>query len=445
MLAQSTGAPSSELPPAVYATAATCASSTLPPAVYATAATCESNALLPRSTRPRLRTVALSLVLAVLSCTAQGFGQELIRSETEWSEQKLRRHLVAFSNDDRLAAVTDVDFSTQPHSHSIKIHEVATWKVIAKRTIRDESEVQTFDAQSSGKVAFLPSGSELVLCDQPRGQTTVWDIASDATRVVSRPPLKLRSSNDAPRPIYLASLSHDGSCIVLSEPEKNRTVIRVQRLDDGEILLEDVIGDWIARQAMFNQDGSAVFAVGERYDDRKKRFSLRVYRWDLQSGKLTKQWGPFPLSGTRVRGNPRDFGHHALSPDGQILATTQHGNFILLTEVATGRTQVVGPHPGNRQAVATFWVGTPDCDVAWFAFAPGQNLLATGAIGSPIVRLWPTGSGGEAGQLEQPDTLSVQDLVSSPSGQLLGVTCMGNKPIWDWSLNIWRLSAKTSQ
>ena len=391
------------------------------------------------------RTLALSILLAVLSCTAQGFGQELIRSETDLSEQKLRRLLVACSNDDRLAAVTEEDFSTQPHGHSIQIHEVVTWKVIAKRTIRDESEVQTFDAQSSGKVAFHSNGSELVLCDHPRGQTTVWDFTSDATRVVSRPPLKLRSANDAPRRIYLASLSHDGSCIVLSEPEKNRTVIRVQRLDDGEILLEDTIGDWIARQAMFSQDGSAAFAVGERYDDRKKRFSLRVYKWDLQSGELVKQWGPFPLNGTRVRGNPRDFGHHALSPDGQILATTQHGNFILLTEVATGRTQVVGPHPGNRQAVPAFWGGTPDCDVTWFAFAPGRNLLATGAIGSPIVHLWPTGRGSEAGQLEQPDTLSVRDLVSSPSGQLLGVTCMGNKPIWDWSLNIWRLSSKTPQ
>lgn len=391
------------------------------------------------------RALALSILLAVLSCTAQVFGQELIRSEIELSEQTLRRRLVAFSNDDRLAAVTEKDYSTQPHGHSIQIHEVATWKVIAKRTIRDESEVQTFEAQSSGKVAFHPNGSELVLCDHPRGQTTIWDFTSDATRVVSRPPLKLRSANDAPRRIYLASLSPDGSCIVLSEPEKNRTVIRVQRLNDGEILLEDTIGDWIARQAMFSQDGSAVFAVGERYDDRKKQFSLRVYKWDLQSGELVKQWGPFPLNGTRVRGNPRDFGRHALSPDGQILATTQHGNFILLTEVATGRTQVVGPHPGNRQAVPTFWVGTPDCDVAWFASAPSQNLLATGAIGSPIVHLWPTGSGGEAGQLEQPDTLSVQDLVSSPSGQLLGVTCLGNKPIQDWSLNIWRLSAKTPQ
>jgi WD40 repeat protein len=367
--------------------------------------------------------IALAGVAVPESC-----GQELLQTI------RVDSLPLAFSPDDRYLAVDAILRGRGGLSH-VTVWETATGKEVTQLAI-----------DRPDWAAFQPNSTKLVIAADPYGELSIWDFVADATTpVIADPP-------DAKRVwTHATSISDDGQLVSVSFLHVNQTTVMVRNLTDGKIVLEDKLGDWRVNHTGFSPDGKRLIALGERREDRRKRFSLHVFCWDLESRERTNQWGPFPKSGTLVKRSPFQYGIDAMSRDGRWIATTTPGNGILLTEVATGRTRQLGPHPITGTAKPFLFgelggmgtqPGRRDCDIWQITFSPDGQYMATSAMGSDIVSLWPVAGSNAPTHLKQPEMIYMSRLRFSPSSKLLAVfgsMLPDNAPR---ITHIWRLTGK---
>jgi len=371
------------------------------------------------------RTTWLAIMAIALAGIAvpELFGQELLQTirGDDWP--------LAFSPDDRYLAM-------RSPRNRYSVWETATGKVVAQLAVGSSA--------ATDFAAFQSNSTKLVLAADPYGELSIWDfVADESTRIVAESLDTERCRADA------QSISDDGRLVSGAVFHLNQTTVRVRSLTDGKTAFEDKLGDWRVRQAEFSPDGKRLIVLGERREDRRKRFSLYVYCWDLETGKRTNQWGPFPKSGTLVKRSPFQYGIDAMSRDGRWIATTTPGNGILLTEVATGRTRQMGPHsitgaanpiPFGAIGGSATVPGVRDCDIWQISFSPDGQFVATTALGSDVVSLWPIASSNAPTHLKQPEMLYMSRLRFSPSSKLLSVdggTRPDNAPRITY---IWRLA-----
>jgi WD40 repeat protein len=353
----------------------------------------------------------------LLNCAA---GQELVCTirEDAWP--------LAFSPNDRYLA-------SKLHDSQVIVWDAATGKKVAQVAV-----------ERPAWAAFQPNNTTLVIATHPYGDLTIWDFAADKQTPV------VREASDAERVWTDAhDLSDDTRFVSLARTNVNQTTVWVQNLTDGQRVFEDKLGDWRVKQAEFSPDGKQLIVLGERREDRKKQFSLHVYCWDLAAGKMTNHWGPFPKSGKLVRRAPVQYGIDAMSPDGHWIATTTPGNGILVTEVATGRSRTLGPHPITSAAGpvpfgamggAAIIPGVLASDIRKLVFAPDGQSFATCAMKSDIVNVWPVAMNAAPTSLTQPDMAFPRQLVFSPSGKYLAVNGSMQPDNAPSITHIWRLA-----
>lgn len=365
------------------------------------------------------------MFVALAGTVPELFGQELlqtIRGE-DWP--------LAFSPDDRYLAM-------RSRRNRYSVWETATGNVVAQLAVGSSA--------ATDFAAFQSNSTKLVLAADPYGELSIWDfVAGASTRIVAASLDTERCRADA------RSISDDGRLVSVAVFHMNQTTVRVRSLTDGKTAFEDKLGDWRVRQAEFSPDGKRLIVLGERREDRRKRFSLHVYCWDLASGERTNQWGPFPKSGTLVKRSPFQYGIDAMSRDGRWIATTTPGNGIRVTEVVTGQAKQLGPHPitGAEKPIpfgviggSVTMPGVRDCDIIGLAFSPDGQFVATSAMGSDIVSLWPVAGNNVPTHLKQPEMLYMSRLRFSPSSKLLAVdggTRPDNAP---HITHIWQLPGK---
>ncbi len=358
-----------------------------------------------------------------------GWSQELVCS--------LRDHTAfgqpAFSADDRLLADR---FSVPGNRETRSQSWAAVWDLAAQREIAR----LPIDEGIAG-VEFLPTGTTLMVYDLPIGSFTLWDFKSGAVRTFVAN--EIESEGSGPGRTQAPCVSPDGRLVAFAKRDSgNNSLVRVRQLEDGALVAEFKVGDEIITELSFGRDGTSILAEGQRWDQRKKQYQLRVYKCDLESGKKSDEWGPFPMTGIRGRVSTKDFGVHHMSVDGRTLATTLLGNGVLVIDVATGRHNTVGPHPTTLDLATVrqgFFGGTPGSVISTLAFHPSGTLLATGAWGSGVVHFWPVSSRTATESLDQPEMVSVLRLTFSASGRLLAVNGTRDIPSRQHLAHVWRL------
>jgi WD40 repeat protein len=343
------------------------------------------------------------LAIALAGMTVpESCGQELLQTI------RVDSYPLAFSPDDRYLAMRP------PRGSHVTVWETDTGKDVAQLAI-----------DRPDWVAFQPNSTKLVIAADPYGELSIWDFVADSST-----PIVTETSDTERVRAFTRSISDDGQFVSSVVQHGNQTTVMVRNLTDGKIMLEDKLGDWQVNHTGFSPDGKRLIAMGERREERRKRFSLHVYCWDLESGEKTNQWGPFPKNGTLVKRAPIQYGFDTMSRDGRWIATTTRGNGILLTEVATGQSRQLGPHPITGTAKPFLFgelggmgtqPGRRDCDIWHITFSPDGQFVATSAMGSDIVSLWPVAGNNAPTHLKQPEMIYVSRLRFSPSSKLLAV------------------------
>lgn len=359
--------------------------------------------------RQRRRTTWLAiLAIAVAGMAApDSYGQQLLQTIRTDSLP------LAFSPDDRYL-VTDAVRGRGG------LPNVAVWDTAAGK------ERARLAVEHPEYAAFQPNSTKLMIISDSGRKLSIWDFA--ATN--SAPIIADFPEAEPGRAFDGHSVSDDGRLVSFTIFQTNQTIVRVWNLTDGKTVFEDKVGDWRIHQTGFSPDGKRLIALGERREDRRKRFSLYVYCWDLESGEKTNQWGPFPKSGTLVKRGPFQYGIDAMTCDGRWIATTIPGNGIRVTEVATGQARQLGPHPITGAANPIPFgalggmvnvPGARDCDIWRLTFSPDGQLVATAAMGSDIVSLWSVAGNNAPTHLKQPEMIYISRLRFSPSSKLLAV------------------------
>ena len=278
----------------------------------------------------------------------------------------------------------------------------------------------------------MPGGEQLALLDEPRGSITLWEFLTGSIRRLDV------IDPDSDGALASFAISPDGTHVAVSgRMGRWKNEITVRHIFDGSRVVDlKLVG--CARQIIFGSDNASLTVAKERYNRRKKKFSAYVCKWDIEDGEQTNERGPFPMAGTRRRGNTLGYAGIHLSPDGRMLATIR-GNRIVVIEVATGRHTTVGPHPSRAVLGATGEFGSSRTLLRALAFDPSGYVLATGAVGSQTVWLWSMAGSSSAEQLLQPDLDSVRALEYSPSGRLLAAgNIVYGKPSRG-EVNVWRM------
>jgi len=208
--------------------------------------------------------------------------------------------------------------------------------------------------------------------------------------------------------------------------------------------MKQKIGGW-PLQLVFTGN-SGLFVAVRRYDRRSQSFVVYVDRWNVESGQR-KEWGPFPLTGTRSRGGGiNEMGKVRLSGDGRFLATTL-GQRVLIIDVVTGRQVNIAVHStgmrrnANGHIPGFFGSGTSGTMIYSLEFDPDGYVLATGALGSPVIRFAPIAGRDSPEELNQPEMESVIGLHFSRSGKLLVASGLDQLPPnpGKGMLHVWRL------
>jgi WD40 repeat protein len=341
---------------------------------------------------------SLQLLLFLLTaCGSVGHAeaQELIKTFRETD----RFVPVDFSGDDQYIAGFR---ENSPHFPG-EPPQVRVWNLAADRALAHLA----LDANAVPRgVTFVPHSTSVVVFGVPLDGWTLWDFKSGAVRAVSAEAAE--QSGRQRLSLSATTISPDGKLIACDQDAGADSFIRVLQLQNATPVAELKVGDEFVRQLVFSGDGTCLLGEGERYESRKRQYSIHLYKWDVAKGELVKQWGPFPMTGTRQRGrNPRDLGRHRMSPDGSILTTTLPGNGVLVIDVNSGQSTTIGPHPV-----------VPIAEYMW-------------------------GFGGR--QLEQPEMVLVRQLQFSLSGHLLMVHGAKDTGRSESLAHIWQLTENSLQ
>jgi WD40 repeat protein len=150
--------------------------------------------------------------------------------------------------------------------------------------------------------------------------------------------------------------------------------------------------------------------------------------------------GPFPVTGTQVRGQTKLLGRYCLSPSNGLLATTLLGDGVLLIDVATQRVNTtIRPHATTVRKLEADrggrFGGPPGTILSALAFSPDGYVLASAVFDAGCVSLWPLRPGEQHVKLDQPDVQAVDKVVFSQSGKLLAV---GGRRQREAIVHVWR-------
>ncbi|NTU77972.1 MAG: WD40 repeat domain-containing protein [Chloroflexales bacterium] len=152
----------------------------------------------------------------------------------------------------------------------------------------------------------------------------------------------------------------------------------------------------------------------------------RVQLWDVASGSVA----------ATQPGTAGDVADVALSPDGQLLATTD-GASVRLWDVAMGAragtlTGVRVPQITASPGGAPQYGGPPPAErsVPQIAFSPDDTLLAA-RVPDNAVQLWEVASGAMRGMLRPAPGCGVQDFAFSPDGARLVIATGCGVTLWD--------------
>ena len=257
------------------------------------------------------------LVVAVLmGASNNGDAQELVRTIAT-GDYAPRSFGLAVSDDEQLVAWVSPD-------QSITVCGIDSGLEIARREFsRIEfgglAPAICFMKENANQLAYLGKYN-LILWNFKLGDTSEIDL--------SHP--KLNSRHNA------FALSPTASRIAtLTGTRGEKTMIQVRSVHDEASAELLTIRGW-PLQLVFPEDSQLTVAV-RRYLRRSKSFVAFVERWNVESGEREHQWGPFPMTGTRLNGGSfRQLGSVGLSADGRFLATTI-GERILILDVVTSR------------------------------------------------------------------------------------------------------------
>jgi WD40 repeat protein len=234
------------------------------------------------------------------------------------------------------------------------------------------------------------------------------------------------------------AMSSDGQLAAVSAVVRwPQSIVRVLRTNDGKLVDEFELGG-VARELVFDPQGQSLWATSEQ--DRKGKFEVEVLQWDLQADQRPKRRGPFPVTGTRVRGQTRLLGRYRLSVVNGIFATTLLGDSILLVDMKTGVHKTIRPHAATQRKVKSpagggLFGGPPGTVLSAMAFSPDGYVFASAVHDANCVSLWPLRPGAQDVKLDQPDMASVNRLVFSKSGKLLAV---GGRKEREAFVHVWR-------
>jgi eukaryotic-like serine/threonine-protein kinase len=173
------------------------------------------------------------------------------------------------------------------------------------------------------------------------GEIVVWD--TEQHRAVRRLPGKM--------PAAFGDVSRDGRLLLVVDRSH---LVRIWLTSTWEQVAEWPVGPFAS--CTFAPDGRQ-FATGD------EKGLVRL--WDSMTGKQLRQ--PLSLSERATS--------LAFSPDGRWLAAASEGGPVVVCELASFRSKVLGGHPFATRTLA---------------FSPDSRRLATGSEGTEAVKIWDT-------------------------------------------------------
>lgn len=156
---------------------------------------------------------------------------------------------------------------------------------------------------------------------------------------------------------------------------------------------------------------------------------------------VTKQRGPFPLTGVTNRDTTKYLGRYCLSPSTGTFATSLPQNGVLLIDIATGQQKRIGPHPTPARVedshLRVHFGGPSGTVLNAVVFTPHKRQLVTAAKGSSDVCFWSASSATAVASITQPEASDVLHVLLSESDRLVAVTSKKNDQ--RTQVHVWRL------